>query len=218
MFTGIIEEKGKINKILKKGDSVVFEISAGKVIADLKIGDSVALNGVCLTVTEIGKSSYLCYSMPETIRNTCLSKLKVNDEVNLERAVPLNGRLGGHLVQGHVDGIGIIKSIRDEENSKKIRIQTSDEIMRYIIYKGSIALDGISLTVSSVSRDFFEVSIIPHTQENTNLLTWKLNDSVNIETDITGRYIEHFLKLENEKQNENKSNLTLEKLSEYGYI
>ena len=190
MFTGIIEEKGVIKSIRTEGRSSRIIITAVKVLGDLKTGDSVNTNGVCLTVTEFSPTSFTVDVMPETMLRSTIGKLKPGSHVNLERALLLSDRLGGHLVSGHIDGTGIISSIRKDENAVWLSITAEKPILHYIVGKGSVAVDGISLTVVNVDRHSFEVSVIPHTQAETTILTKKTGNAVNIECDIIGKYVE----------------------------
>ncbi|WP_296321213.1 riboflavin synthase [Treponema sp. UBA3813] len=193
MFTGIIEEIGKVKKISLGGASGSLEISARKVLEGSKIGDSIAVNGVCLTVTSMTSSSFTADVMAETLRRSSLGSLVSGSGVNLERAMAANGRFGGHIVSGHIDGTGTISRFVREENAVWVHIKASGEILRLIVEKGSIAIDGISLTVASVSDSEFAVSVIPHTAEETTLLSKKAGDLVNLENDIIGKYVEKLL-------------------------
>lgn len=193
MFTGIIEEMGTIQAIRNNTSSSQLTISANVIFEDMKIGDSIAVNGVCLTVTSMRKNSFMADVMPETMRRTCLGGLKIGDEVNLERAMAANGRFGGHIVSGHIDGIGTIQAWEKEENAVWITIATTSKLLYYIIEKGSITIDGISLTVAYVDESVFKVSIIPHTAGNTTLLKKRVKDIVNLECDIIGKYVEKLL-------------------------
>lgn len=190
MFTGIVEEKGKITGIKKSASSIVLTIQAKRIFDDLQLGDSVATNGVCLTVTDIKGDSFMADVMHETVKKTNLKDLKSGDYVNLERALTLSSRIGGHFVSGHIDGIGKIASIKKDDIAHIYTIETSEDICRYIIKKGSIAIDGISLTVLDVQKDSFSVSIIPHTMEHTILFDKKVSDTVNLENDMMAKYIE----------------------------
>ena len=194
MFTGIIEEIGTIYSVKRTQNSLTLEISGTQVFDDLKIGDSVAVNGVCLTATTIGADRFTADVMPESVKMTTLLNLSAGSPVNLERAMAANGRFGGHVVAGHVDGQGSIIGKDHVGNSIVFRITTSSDILHYIIYKGSITVDGASLTVSKVGQGWFEISIIPHTIGNTILQYASIGTTVNLETDIFGRYIEHFMK------------------------
>jgi riboflavin synthase len=190
MFTGIIEEVGEI-KFIKSGEkSSVLVIKANKVLQDTKIGDSICTNGVCLTVTSINKDVFEADVMAETLRRSTLGELRKSSKVNLERAVRLQDRLGGHLVSGHIDGVGEIISIQKEDTATWFHIKVEESLLRYIVEKGSIAIDGISLTVAYVDNRSFKVSIIPHTSKETILLNRSIGDKVNIECDIIGKYIE----------------------------
>ncbi len=193
MFTGIIEEIGKVKKISLGGASGSLEISAKKVLEETKIGDSIAVNGVCLTVTGMTSSSFTADVMAETVRRSSLGSLVSGSGVNLERAMAANGRFGGHIVSGHIDGTGTLSRLQKEENAVWVYIKTSAEILRLIVEKGSIAIDGISLTVAGVNDSEFAVSVIPHTAEETTLLTKKAGDLVNLENDIIGKYVEKLL-------------------------
>lgn len=190
MFTGIIEEIGKIQSV-RTG---VLTISANQILSDLHLGDSIAVNGTCLTVCGFDQHTFSADVMPETMRRTNLGDLKPGSPVNLERAMPANGRFGGHIVSGHIDGTGTIRSLNKEKNAVWVRISAKPEILRYIVEKGSIAIDGISLTVAKLSGQDFSVSIIPHTGEETILLQKKPGDIVNLECDIIAKYIEKLCK------------------------
>ena len=194
MFTGIIEEIGTIQSVKRSQSSLTLEIAGTVIFDDLRIGDSVAVNGVCLTATTIGSNRFTADVMPESVKMTTLLNLSTGSKVNLERAMAANGRFGGHVVAGHVDGQGTIIGKDHVGNSIVFRITTDSDILHYIIYKGSITVDGASLTVSKVGPSWFEISIIPHTIGNTILQYASIGTTVNLETDIFGRYIEHFMK------------------------
>ena len=218
MFTGIIEEKGKIRKVLSGKESGSVEIKASVVLDGTKIGDSIAVNGVCLTVTSLKADGFTADVMPETLRRTNLGKLSIGAEVNLERAMAAGGRFGGHIVSGHIDGTGVIKSLKPEGNAVWVSINAAPDILHLIVEKGSICIDGISLTVAYVDDKEFRVSIIPHTGSETTLLAKKAGDIVNLENDIVGKYIEKLIKPYSPTQEpEKKSGLTMEMLSEYGF-
>ncbi|MFR2011548.1 MAG: riboflavin synthase, partial [Christensenellales bacterium] len=170
MFTGIIEETGKVEAVAKGSNSAVITIAAVKVLEDTKIGDSIAVNGVCLTVTSISGRKFSADVMAETLRRSSLGSLKHGSMVNLERAMAANGRFGGHIVSGHIDGVGVISSFEKEDNAVWVEIETPAKILRYIVEKGSITIDGISLTVAKLTDSSFAVSVIPHTGEETTLL------------------------------------------------
>ena len=214
MFTGIIEEIGKIKEISGNGSSRALVIEAKKVLKDTKIGDSIAVNGVCLTVTGLGDNYFTADVMAETVRRSSLSQLVRGSQVNLERAMAADGRFGGHIVSGHVDATGEILDILPEENAIWYTVGTKPTTLHYIVEKGSITIDGISLTVAYVDETCFKVSIIPHTRQETNLSTRKKGDIVNLECDIIGKYIEKLLMpVEEEKS----SKLTEEFLREHGF-
>lgn len=191
MFTGIIEEVGKIKNI-QGGTNYKLTIGASKILEDIHLGDSIAVNGICLTVISWDNGSFTVDVMRETLERTSLHRLRAGSFVNLERALAANGRFGGHIVSGHIDGTGEIINIRRDANAVWYKIKTSEKIMEFIIEKGSIAIDGISLTVAKVDRSAFYVSVIPHTLENAILLRKKTGDIVNLENDIVGKYIKSF--------------------------
>lgn len=194
MFTGIIEEIGTMRHVAANGPSLELTIEASKVLEDIHIGDSIAVNGVCLTVVRFDSRSFTADVMPETYRMTTLSELSPGGKVNLERAMLAGGRYGGHIVQGHIDGIGVIRSRTREHNAVVFAIEPADPLqLKYIVPRGSIAIDGISLTVVSVDDRSFTVSIIPHTLAETVLADKHPGDRVNLETDILGRYIERLM-------------------------
>ena len=197
MFTGIIEEVGTIQNISLKGNSGSISIKASKVLENSLIGDSIAVNGVCLTVTTMNDSGFTADVMAETVRRTNLGFLTSGSKVNLERAMACNGRFGGHIVSGHIDGTGTIISLKKEENAVWVHIKASQEIINLIVEKGSITIDGISLTVASVDdgTSQFAVSVIPHTGEATTLLSKKAGDIVNLENDIIAKYVQKLLGL-----------------------
>lgn len=190
MFTGIVEECGTVLGVLKNGVSGSLQIQASTVLEGTKTGDSIAVNGVCLTVTKLTKSSFTADVMAETFRRTNLGNLGKNSRVNLERAMAANGRFGGHIVSGHIDGTGIISRIKEEGNAVWIYISAPQSILNLIVEKGSVAVDGISLTVAAVSDKEFAVSVIPHTRENTALSGKKTGAVVNLENDIIGKYVQ----------------------------
>ncbi len=200
MFTGIVEEIGRIRNVQHGAKSVTLEIEACKVLQDTRVGDSICTNGVCLTVTKISSvsadsmtGSFKADVMPETVRKTSLSLLKSGSEVNLERALTLSTRLGGHIVSGHVDGIGNIVNRKQDDNAIWLWIECDSQLMRYIVPKGSITIQGISLTVARVEGTRFAVSLIPHTQEVTTLHAARVGEIVNLETDIIAKYVEKLI-------------------------
>jgi riboflavin synthase len=201
MFTGIVEDLGKVEEIRKKAKDVVFVISTNKINPDeLEHGESISINGTCLTVISLGKGAFEVKASHETLNRTNLSKVRVGSRVNLERAVKVGDRLGGHIVNGHVDGIGKITSIEQKGESKEIWVTLMPELSRYVVEKGSIAIDGVSLTVNRVDGNKFSVNIIPYTQDATIFGDMKTGGSVNIECDIIGKYVEKFVTTNVEKK------------------
>jgi len=194
MFTGIIEDIGRIESIeaINNDAGLLLTIASGKIVSDVNLGDSISVNGICLTVTNYTDTNFQVEVMPETIAKTSLESITNNSRVNLERAMKANARFGGHIVSGHIDGIGKITAIEADGIASWYTIQTSKPLMRYIIMKGSIAIDGTSLTVAGVEGDTFKVSIIPHTIEQTIFSTYQVGTIVNLENDIVGKYIEQF--------------------------
>lgn len=215
MFTGIIEEVGSVEHINHGMNSAVLTIHAQKVLEGTNIGDSIAVNGICLTVTEIFSDGFSADIMHETLNRSSLAKLTNGCHVNLERAMLANGRFGGHMVAGHVDGVGKILHIQRDDTALWYSIQAKPEIMRYIVEKGSITIDGISLTVSAVTHTDFSISLIPHTVNQTILKERKEGDFVNLETDIVGKYIEKFLYFT--KREPEKRRITREFLTQHGF-
>ncbi len=213
MFTGIIEEIGKIKKIRTGSDTCVLTVSAGKILSDIHIGDSIAVNGTCLTVCEFDNTGFSADVMPETMRRTNLGSLKAGSPVNLERAMSAQGRFGGHIVSGHIDGTGIVKSLKKEKNAVWVQISVKPELLKYIVEKGSIAIDGISLTVAEMTNQDFSVSIIPHTGEETILLKKKSGDTVNLECDIIAKYVEKLCNFKNPSGDISKNFL-----AEHGFL
>ncbi|RDU23898.1 riboflavin synthase [Anaerosacchariphilus polymeriproducens] len=215
MFTGIIEEMGEVIEIKKGVNSSHLTLKGNIIFEDLKLGDSVAVNGVCLTVTDLKKDTFTADVSGETLKRSSLGRLKIGSKVNLERAMAANGRFGGHIVLGHVDGTGVIAKKDMDGIATWITIHASQEILRYIIHKGSVTVDGISLTVSSVDEKGFSITIIPHTGNETTLLQKKIGDIVNLENDMVGKYIEQFL-MQPAKE-EKDSNITLDYLIKNGF-
>lgn len=210
MFTGIIEEIGTVKGIKRGGKSIVLEVYADKVLRDLRIGDSIATNGTCLTVISFTSVSFCADVMPETMRRTNLGQLRAGSHVNLERALMLNGRLGGHIVTGHVDGTGEIIAKERDDNAVWVTIATSPEVLRYIVEKGSIAIDGISLTVAAVDNETFKVSLIPHTRDATTLTDKPVGGLVNLENDLLAKYVEKLLRPRNGGGSPKPGGLTLD--------
>lgn len=218
MFTGIVEEMGKIQNIKKGSHSAVLQIAAHEITTDLHMGDSVAVNGVCLTVTGFSSSGFSADVMHETLNRTALANLKTGSSVNLERAMAANGRFGGHIVSGHVDGVGTITDITRDDNAIWYTIAAAPAVMRYIVEKGSITIDGISLTVARVNEQSFAISAIPHTVAVTTLGGKNIGSQVNLENDIIGKYVEKFLQLaKTAEQPTTENKLTLEFLTENGF-
>lgn len=195
MFTGIIEEVGSVTDVRRNSASSALSFSASRIFDDLKLGDSVAVNGVCLTVAALGRDTFSADVMHETLESSCLGELRQGSKVNLERAMPMNGRFGGHIVSGHIDGLGTITKIEKDDNAIWYTIRATEEILRYVVRKGSIAIDGISLTVSRLTDRELSVSIIPHTAEETTLALRQVGDRVNLENDVIGKYVERLLAL-----------------------
>ena len=193
MFTGIVEELGKIKRITRGRDRQTITVSCNRILEDIHVGDSIAVNGVCLTVVDYGKDFFIADVMNETFSRSGLGSLVIGSLVDLERAMPANGRFGGHIVSGHIDGTGKIKSMRQDGNAVWFVISAAGNILDGIVEKGSIAIDGISLTVALVSADSFEVSIIPHTLQETVLGHRKIGDIVNLENDVIGKYVKKFM-------------------------
>lgn len=217
MFTGIIEELGTLKNIKISGNSARISIAASEVTKGSRIGDSICVNGICLTVTQFTNDGFDADVMPETIKRTSLSVLKRGDRVNLERAMAADGRFGGHIVSGHIDGTGTIREYKKDGNAVWVTIAASDDILRLVVLKGSIAIDGISLTVAYVDDSVFKVSVIPHTAEETTLISKRPGDPVNLETDIIGKYVEKLLGGAGKKPGNKSggSGLTMEMLSEF---
>lgn len=212
MFTGIIEELGKIQSLEKRGDGAKIRISAKIVTKETNEGDSIAVNGVCLTALEISENSFSADVSQETLNRSTLESLQVGSSVNLERAVTPSTRLGGHIVQGHVDARGKFIGATQSGDFWTVRVSYPKEIGQYLVYKGSISVEGISLTIANLTDDYFEIAIIPKTWQLTNLHTLKNGDAVNLEADVIAKYVERIL-LYGKKQ----EGLTMEKLIELGY-
>ena len=193
MFTGIIEEKGEVRSISSAGPSARLTVKAGLVLQGTSLGDSIAVNGVCLTVTDLSNDAFTADVMHETLDRSSLGSLRSGSAVNLERAMTMERRFGGHIVTGHIDGTGKIIDIKKDGNAIWYTISAGPRILRYIIEKGSVALDGISLTVATVTDRDFSVSVIPHTMAETNLSAKKAGDIINIENDCIGKYVEKLL-------------------------
>lgn len=193
MFTGLVEETGGIRSVRRAGRSLHLTVSARAVLEGTRVGDSIAVNGVCLTVVRLESDAFTADVMPETYQKTNLAQLPAGAQVNLERTMALGDRFGGHIMQGHVDGVGTIKSLRQEEIAWWVTVTAGPDLLRYIVPKGSIAIDGISLTVVEVQPDGFTVSLIPHTWSVTAMRGRKVGDMVNLEVDILAKYVERML-------------------------
>jgi riboflavin synthase len=215
MFTGIIEELGVVQKLEALKDSARLTLEARQVLTESKLGDSIAVNGVCLTVTDLRQNLFSVDIMFETLRKTNLQELKTKDKVNLERALQLQTRLGGHLVSGHVDGTGQIASIQRIGIASVYAIRTDEKITRYLLPKGSVAIDGISLTVVDVGEHHFTFSLIPHTFTHTTLGFKGIGSTVNLETDLIGKYVARFL--QPAIKSPEKTDLTFDFLTEHGF-
>ncbi|MBO4383556.1 MAG: riboflavin synthase [Clostridia bacterium] len=193
MFTGLVEEVGTLQSIRRGARGAVLTIGARTVLDGTRVGDSIMTNGVCLTVTELGATYFTADVMSETLSRSSLGDLSPGSPVNLERAMPADGRFGGHMVSGHIDGTGTVTELRQDDNAVWYTVQTGPELLRYIVEKGSIAIDGISLTVAAVDDESFRVSIIPHTRAVTNLSSKGVGSTVNLECDVVGKYVEKLL-------------------------
>lgn len=211
MFTGIVEEVGQIRRI----QTGTITIAAKTVLQGTKVGDSIAVNGVCLTVTHLTGDGFTADVMAETLRRSALGQLTVGSHVNLERAMAADGRFGGHIVSGHIDGTGKICSFTQEGNAIWVTVETPPTILALIVQKGSIAMDGISLTVADVTQDTFSVSVIPHTGAETTLLHKQVGDLINLENDIVGKYVQRLL--QPQEQTTENSQLTLDFLQRCGF-
>ena len=214
MFTGLIEEVGTVRRIQRQGAFQRLEVSARLMLEGTRIGDSININGACQTAVALGADHFAVESVEETLRRTTLGALRPGDSVNLERSLRLQDRLGGHLVLGHVDGVGRISQMENRQHQWTLSVEPPPELLRYIAFKGSIAIDGISLTVAQVEGRAFTAAIIPHTFDYTNLAKRRRGDTVNLEVDVLARYVERLLHSGGQGSG---SGLTLEKLSDMGY-
>lgn len=193
MFTGIVEGIGTVTAVRRTGDLLHLTIALPAALTDMVVGDSICVNGACLTVSVLGEGEFQADCSPETLERTAIGYLRPRDEVNLERALKMNDRLGGHLVTGHVDGTGSISEVTRGAGSKEVTIRVPQELAPYLVEKGSVAVDGISLTVSGLRGDTFAVAVIPYTAQNTTLGKKRVGDRVNVEADIIGKYVKRFL-------------------------
>lgn len=213
MFTGLAEEVGRITEILRQSESVRLTLQANRVLEGTRVGDSICISGCCLTVVQINGNQLSFEMMAETLRRTANDRLKSGDFVNLERALSFGDRLGGHLVQGHVDGIGKLTGIRQEGSSKVFHIMAPQEFLLDVILKGSVTVDGISLTVAGLGKDFFEVALIPETQRSTTLGMKRVGDLFNLESDLIGKYVRRYL-----EKSRSHEGLTAGFLAENGFV
>lgn len=218
MFTGLVEEIGTVKSIQHGARSIRMSIGAKKIMDDVKMGDSISTNGICLTVTSFDSHGFTVDVMPETMRRSNLGSQKVGSRVNLERALRVGDRLGGHMVGGHIDGTGKVVALEREDNAIWVSIEVSESVLRYVIEKGSIAIDGISLTVASVDERMFKVSIIPLTQQETTLTSKRVGDIVNLECDMTAKYIEKFMLHREEEKKDQHNPLTMDFLKDNGFV
>jgi riboflavin synthase len=193
MFTGLVEEVGTVKEIRPSGKAVHLKIRASKVLEGVALGDSIACNGICLTVTHFDADTFTVDAVPETMRRTTLHELSSGSPINLERAMAMGQRFGGHIVSGHIDGVGRIVSIGEEDIAKVVRIAAPPDVLRYVVEKGSITIDGVSLTVMDVDSESFRVTVIPHTWQVTVLRHRRVGSQVNLECDIIGKYVERLL-------------------------
>ncbi len=218
MFTGIIEELGAVRRIQNSADGASVVIAAKKILEGLSIGDSIAVSGPCLTVTGFDRDTFTAFVMPETLKKTTLGGLKAGYAVNLERALALGGRLGGHLVAGHIDAVVTITQKTPRGRAMLLSFETPPRLMRYIVPKGSVALDGVSLTVIDAEDTGFSVGIIPHTGQETTLGSREVGEAINLEVDLVGKYIEKMLEPRFHNGGKETSKITMGFLSEKGYL
>ncbi|MDQ3818493.1 MAG: riboflavin synthase [Acidobacteriota bacterium] len=217
MFTGIIEELGRVRGVEKRGEGARLLVEARTVTEGTKEGDSISVNGVCLTAIDVRGDSFAADGSRETLQRSTLGRLRAGSFVNLERAVTPSTRLGGHIVQGHVDARGRFLSATEHGGSWTVRVAYPKEVARYLVFKGSVAVEGISLTIAGLTEEYFEIAIIPKTWAVTNLSHLRPDDEVNLEADIIAKYVERILALSPETKTENQSGITMDKLAELGY-
>lgn len=218
MFTGIIEELGTVRRTQGSADGASIVIAAKEILRDLRIGDSVAVSGPCLTVTAFDRDTFTAFVMPETLKRTTLGDLKAGYRVNLERALALGGRLGGHMVSGHIDAVVTLTQNKPQGGAILLNFEAPPELLRYIVPKGSVALDGVSLTVIDVEDSGFSVGIIPHTGQETTLGTKAIGAAVNLEVDLIGKYVEKMLEPRLDNETKGTSKITMDLLIEKGYL
>lgn len=216
MFTGLIEEIGTVKSVIKGVNSAKITITASKILEDIKQGDSISTNGVCLTVTEFTHNSFSVDVMPETMRRSNLKHLKTGSRVNLERALKVGDRFGGHIVSGHIDGVGVITGFQEEDNATWVSIEAPGDILKYVVHKGSIAIDGTSLTVAYVDDKMLKVSIIPLTRDETTILEKNVGDEVNLECDMIGKYVEKLMMIREDIKL--KKSIDMDFLRENGFL
>ena len=219
MFTGIIEAVGQVQRIMPSGGDVRLQISTGKLnLADVKLGDSIATNGICLTVVELTGHGFVADVSNETLRRTCLKTWQVGTAVNLEKALMPTSRLGGHIVSGHVDGLGEIVNIKQDARSVQYQVKAPDELAKYMAEKGSITVDGISLTINAIDGAVFSLNIVPHTVQETNVSSWQVGSMVNLEVDLLARYLERLLLGSKAAHPSTKSDISLDFLAQHGFM
>ena len=215
MFTGIVEEIGVVRGVVSGSEWGSISIGARRVLEGTRRGDSIAVNGICLTVTDLSDTSFSADVMRETLNRSALFRLGTGSHVNLERAMPADGRFGGHIVAGHVDGVGTVANVRRDDTAVWFTVRAAPNILRFIVEKGSVAVDGISLTVAAITQRDFSISAIPHTVANTVLRERERGDLVNLETDVIGKYVEKLLFPTMGKRQD--STITMEFLSQHGF-
>jgi riboflavin synthase len=219
MFTGIIEAVGRVQQITPRSGDVRLTIATGKLsLADVKLGDSIATNGICLTVVELTGQGFAADVSNETLRRTCLKTWQVGTRVNLEKALMPTSRLGGHIVSGHVDGLGEIISFKPDARSLQYQVRAPDSLAKYISEKGSITVDGISLTVNAIDGATFSLNIVPHTVQETNVGEWQTGSIVNLEVDLLARYLERLIMGDKAAQSTAKTDISLEFLAQHGFL
>lgn len=219
MFTGIIEAVGRVQQITPRSGDVRLTIATGKLsLADVKLGDSIATNGICLTVVELTGQGFAADVSNETLRRTCLKTWQVGTRVNLEKALMPTSRLGGHIVSGHVDGLGEIISFKPDARSLQYQVRAPDSLAKYISEKGSITVDGISLTVNAIDGATFSLNIVPHTVQETNVGEWQTGSVVNLEVDLLARYLERLVMGDKAAQPAAKADISLEFLAQHGFL
>ncbi len=219
MFTGIIMAVGTVKNISRQGGDMRLQINTGKLdLADVQLGDSIATNGVCLTVVELPGDGFVADVSNETLSLATLADIKVGQRVNLEKALTPTTRLGGHIVSGHVDGVGEVVSLRADARSTRYQLKAPDELAKYIAHKGSITVDGISLTVNAINGAVFDLNIVPHTVSETNIAQWQAGTRVNLEVDVLARYLERLLLGEKAAQPGGEGGITLGFLAEHGFM